>query len=116
MSGSFPEFIKRPLNRVPPTNQNTDDIEGYYYTANDGSQFACWESASDRKSKKHRHPFDEYMICISGQYTVFINNQTIVLNPGDELLIPANTEQWGRSTAGTRTLHFFGGKRIINEI
>lgn len=52
------------------------------------------------------------MICISGQYTVFMKDKEVILNPGDELLIPKNTEQWGKCVAGTRTIHFFGGKRV----
>ena len=112
MSTAFPDFLKIPLNQVPNNSQNTDGIEGYYYSANDGSQVAFWESKSARKSQKHQHPFDEYMICISGQYTLCMNNKEIVLNPGDEIVIPKNTEQWGKCTSGTRTIHFFGGKRI----
>lgn len=53
MNASFPQFIKKPLNQVPATNQNTEDIEGYYYTGNDGSQVACWESKSGRESQKN---------------------------------------------------------------
>lgn len=34
----FPDFMKRECNIVPVEQQNTSDIEGYYYTANDGSQ------------------------------------------------------------------------------
>jgi len=60
----------------------------------------------------HKHDFDEYMVCISGQFTVFMNGQEYVLNPGDELFIPKGTEQGGRCIAGTRTIHAFGGKRI----
>ena len=33
---SFPDFMFREENRIPSAQQNTPDIEGYYYTANDG--------------------------------------------------------------------------------
>ena len=36
----FPEFMFREQNKIPASQQNTPDIEGYYYTANDGSQMA----------------------------------------------------------------------------
>jgi hypothetical protein len=36
----FPEFMKRPENMVPVRQQNTPDVQGYYYTASDGSQMA----------------------------------------------------------------------------
>lgn len=112
MSTKFPDFLKNPINRVPKSSQNTDGIEGYYYSGNDGSQVAFWESSSVRESQKHQHPFDEYMICISGQYTVFMADKEFVLNPGDDLVIPKNTEQFGKCIAGTRTIHFFGERRI----
>ena len=37
---NFPDFMFRAENMIPASQQNTPDIEGYYYTANDGSQMA----------------------------------------------------------------------------
>lgn len=109
---NFPKFIKNKEYKVDPSQQNTDDIEGYFYERADGSQVAFWECHSDRTSNRHTHDFDEYMICISGEYIAYLDGSEIVLNPGDELFIPAGTEQWGKCRAGTRTMHAFGGKRI----
>jgi quercetin dioxygenase-like cupin family protein len=108
----FPEFMKNIKNMVNPSQQNTADIEGYYYEGKDDSQIAFLECHSDRISSKHTHDFDEYMICVSGEYTVYLDDKKIILKPGDELLIPRGTEQWGKCKAGTRTIHAFGGKRI----
>ena len=36
----FPGFMKRQRNIVPENQQNTFDIKGCYYTAEDGSQMA----------------------------------------------------------------------------
>jgi quercetin dioxygenase-like cupin family protein len=108
----FPEFMKRLTNRVDPSQQNTGEAEGYYYEGKDGSQMAFWECHSDRISKKHTHDFDEYMVLIRGEYIAHLNGTEIRLSPGDELLIPKGTEQWGKCKAGTRTIHAFGGKRI----
>lgn len=80
--------MKVEQNHIDASQQNTKDIDGYYYTANDGSQMAFWTCYSDRESAEHCHNFDEYMVCISGQYCVTINGTEIVLNPGDELFIP----------------------------
>jgi quercetin dioxygenase-like cupin family protein len=52
------------------------------------------------------------MICVSGEYIAYLNDKEIVLKPGDELIIPKGTGQWGKCKAGTRTIHAFGGKRI----
>ncbi|MDW5551692.1 hypothetical protein [Methanosarcina sp.] len=67
---------------------------------------------SDRVSKKQAHEFDEYMVCVSGQYTVVLNDEEFVLNSRDELFIPKGTEHLGKCIAGTRTIHAFGRKRI----
>lgn len=109
----FPEFMKNAKNRIDASRQNTADIEGYYFEGKDGSQMAFWECSSDRISKKHTHGFDEYMVCVSGECTVYLNGKETILKPGDELLIPEGTEQWGKFKAGTRTIHAFGGKRIL---
>lgn len=108
----FPDFMKSKSNHISSNEQNTEDIDGYFYEGADGSQMAFWICYSDRVSKKHTHEFDEYMVCVSGQYTAFLNGEEFVLNPGDELFIPKGTEQWGKCIAGTRTIHAFGGKRI----
>lgn len=109
---SFPDFIKSELNKIDQNQQNTKDIEGYYYTGKDGSQVAFWECYSNRESKKHKHDFDEYIVCVSGEYIAYFNEKKYVLHAGDEILIPKKTEQRGESLKGTRTIHFFGGKRI----
>ncbi len=46
----FPDFMKAMQNRVGGAQQNTKDVEGYYYTANDGSQMAFWTCPEDRVS------------------------------------------------------------------
>lgn len=105
--------MKNEKNRVPASAQNTSDIEGYYFEGKDGSQMAFWTCFSDRVSEKHRHDFNEYTVVVSGQYTAcFDDGREIVLNPGDELFVPAGTLQWGRCKSGTRTIHAFGGRRI----
>lgn len=112
----FPEFMKSSKNRISSTDQYTQDIEGYFYQGADDGQMAFWTAYADRISRKHSHPFDEYMVCICGQYIVYMNNEKYVLHPGDELLIPVETEHWGECIAGTRTIHAFGGKRIIKTV
>lgn len=109
----FPNFMQRAANRVPAAQQNTPDIDGCYYTAQDGSQMAFWTCNVDRESKDHVHDYDEYVICVQGTYTVTIDGQTHVLHSGDEAYIPAGALQGGSCTAGTRTIHAFGGPRIL---
>lgn len=108
----FPEFMKSKKNHISSNQQNTQDIDGYYFEGQDGSQMAFWTYYSDRVSKEHKHDFDEYMACVYGQYIAIVNGEKVVLNPGDELFIPKGTMQSGSAIAGTRTIHAFGGKRI----
>lgn len=108
----FPGFMKNEVNKVEASQQNTSDIEGYYFEGRDNSQIVLWECHADRTSKIHKHGFDEYILCVSGEYTAYLNGKEIVLKPGNELVIPSGTEQWGKCTAGTRTIHAFGGVRI----
>jgi quercetin dioxygenase-like cupin family protein len=110
----FPDFMKSEMNRIDPSRQNTADIEGYYFAGKDGSQMAFWECRSERVSQKHVHAFDEYMICVSGEYIAYLNDKEVRLGPGDELFIPKGTEQWGKCKAGTRSIHAFGGERIAD--
>lgn len=109
----FPEFMKRTINQVPTEQQNTSDVQGYFYTASDGSQMVFWTAMADRISKEHMHDCDEYMVCISGEYIVTINGKETILHAGDEMVIPKGTLQGGMCKAGTRTIHAFGGKRIV---
>lgn len=108
----FPSFIKSPNNKVPKSKQNTDDIDGYIYQCSGNKQVAFWACKSDQISKEQINDFDEYMICLSGQYTAYFNSEEFILNPGDELYIPKGTKQNGKCIAGTRTMHFFDGKRV----
>lgn len=111
----FPDFMKNDKNHINSSQQNTVDINGYYFEGKDGSQMAFWTCYSDRESKENMHEFDEYIVCVAGQYTEIFNDIEHVLNPGDELLVPKQTPHHGRCIAGTRTIHAFGGKRIRND-
>lgn len=112
----FPDFMKNARNRIKGSSQYTRDIEGYVFDGADGSQMAFWTAFEDRVSETHAHAYDEYLVCVHGQYTVILPDAEVVLNPGDELHIPAKTPHGGRNLAGTRTIHAFGGRRAEREI
>ena len=111
----FPEFMRNEKNHISSNQQNTKDIDGYFFQGEDGSQMAFWTCYSDRVSKEHKHEFDEYIVCVYGQYTVNMHGQEFILTAGDELFIPKGTVQGGKCIAGTRTIHAFGGERIHKE-
>ena len=108
----FPDFMKSAKNHISSDQQNTKDIDGYYYEGADGGQMAFWTCNSDQVSKEHRNSMGEYTVVVAGQYTAIIEGKEIVLNPGDEIFVPKGTLQGGRYIAGTRTISAFGGKRI----
>ena len=112
----FPAFMKREMNHIDSRQQNTPDIDGYYYEGADGSQICFWTYYSDRESKEAVHEFDEYVLCVSGEYIEIFHDEEHVLHPGDELLIPKGTPHHGRVQKGTRTIHAFGGKRIVKQV
>jgi quercetin dioxygenase-like cupin family protein len=107
----FPEFMQRAGYPVDASQQNTKDVEGYWFDGAQG-QMAVWTCREARESQPHTHAFDEYMAVLSGEYVLCTNEGETVLHPGDEAVIPGGTRQWGRCAAGTRTVHAFGGKRI----
>ncbi len=111
----FPKFMRNPKNLIKQSSQYTKDIEGYVYDGADGSQMAFWTCYQNRVSEEHTHEYDEYMICVYGQYTIKINNEIIKLKSGDELYIPSGTAHSGECIAGTRTIHAFGAKRAERE-
>jgi quercetin dioxygenase-like cupin family protein len=108
----FPEFMKDPKNRVPNKDQYSKDIEGYFFEGASGSQMAFWICHTAGVSETHTHPYDEYLVCIQGEYTLLIDDKEIPLKPGDEYHILKGTVHACRRIAGTRTIHAFGGRRV----
>jgi len=111
----FPAFIRSPLNRIARSSQFTEDIEGYVFDGADGSQVALWTCKADRISKEHVHDFDEYVLVIEGRCTASLEGRRVELVAGQELHIPKGTRQSMEVSAGTRTMHVFGGKRAKRE-
>lgn len=107
----FPEFMKRPENRIARSQQATPGVEGYVFDGIDGSQMAFWTCTQSAQSADHVHEYDEYMIVVEGSYTLIIDGQRISLGRGDEYLIPRGVHHSGEVLAGTRTIHAFGGHR-----
>ena len=107
----FPEFMKNPANRIAAGSQHTPGITGYVFDGADGSQMAFWECGSDANTADHVHAFDEYIVVVEGCYTLTFNGRDVHLTAGQEYFIPKGTKIAGRATAGTRSIHVFGGHR-----
>lgn len=103
------------MNRIPATAQFTEDIEGYVFDGADGCQVAFWRCSKDRESAVHTHDFDEYVLVVEGQVTANVAGTSTVLTAGQELVVPRGVPQSMAVTAGTRTIHVFGGTRVRRE-
>lgn len=112
----FPKVVKNPLNRIDTTSQYTSDIEGYVFDGADGSQVALWRASADRTSSEHQHDFDEYVVVLEGRATLTTPSGTLELTKGAEHVVERGTPQSMAVTAGTRTLHVFGGRRARRAV
>jgi quercetin dioxygenase-like cupin family protein len=77
----------------------------------DGSQMAFWCCNRDAITGEHIHQFDEYLIVVEGSYVLTLNGQELRVDAGQECHIPRGPRISGRVSAGTRTIHMFGGQR-----
>ena len=107
----FPEFMKKPANRIAAAQQATPGVEGYVFDGADGSQMAFWTCSESAESAGHQHDYDEYMLVVQGCYTLIIEGQRIPVRAGEEYVIPRGVWHSGEVVAGTRTIHAFGGRR-----
>jgi mannose-6-phosphate isomerase-like protein (cupin superfamily) len=107
----FPSFMKAAANQIEKTGQATPGVEGFVFDGIDGSQMAFWTCRNSASSSAHVHDFDEYMIVVQGCYTLVIEGQKIHVKAGEEYLIPKGVPHSGEVSAGTRTIHAFGGHR-----
>jgi quercetin dioxygenase-like cupin family protein len=107
----FPQFMKRPENRIATSSQATPGVEGYVFDGADGSQMAFWTCRETAASVPHVHEYDEYMLVVQGRYTLIMEGQRIPVTAGEEYYIPKGIWHGGQAVAGTRTIHAFGGRR-----
>ena len=111
----FPDFMRQEANKIAAAFQHTSGIEGYVFDGADGSQIAFWTATVDAETEEHVHPFDEWFIVVEGAYVLVLNGNEIRVGAGQEQLIPSGSRVAGRVTAGTRTIHAFGGQRANRQ-
>jgi mannose-6-phosphate isomerase-like protein (cupin superfamily) len=109
----FPLFMKNPANRIAAAAQHTPSVEGYVFDGEDGSQMAFWTVERDAVTAEHVHEFDEWFLVVEGSYTLTLDGNEVCIEAGQECFIPRGTRIAGRVSAGTRTVHAFGGRRAV---
>lgn len=107
----FPDFMKRPANKIATSSQSTPGVEGYVFDGADGSQMAFWTCRETAVSAPHVHDYDEYFMVVQGCYTLIVEGRRIPVKAGEEYVIPKGLWHGGEPLAGTRTIHVFGGRR-----
>ncbi|MGD9018116.1 MAG: hypothetical protein PVH30_12065 [Desulfobacterales bacterium] len=108
---NFPGFMRHPSNRVATASQRTKGIEGYVYDGADGSQLAVWICHEDAASAAHTHDFDESIAVIQSEYTVLLDEESIRLSTGDEVMVSKGVRHGGLVSAGTRIVNASEGHR-----
>lgn len=124
---SFPAFMRAAANRIATSSQATPGVEGYVFDGAEGSQMAFWTCAEDAMSAAHVHEYDEYMVVVQGRYTLIFYEadpsatgapaaaDRLEVTTGQECFIPKGRWHSGEVTAGTRTIHCFGGRRANRQ-
>jgi hypothetical protein len=71
----FPEFMKRPVNRIADRSQATPGVEGFVFDGAHGGQIAFWTCSETAASARQVHEFDEYMVVVQGCYTLTLGRR-----------------------------------------
>lgn len=100
----FPEIIKQLSNADVP-------IEGLssYLFQGDNAQIIFMQFEKDIEFPEHSHEA-AWGVVLSGEMTLFIENQELVLKKGDEYYIPKNKIHSAKIKAGYKDLTFFNQK------
>ena len=104
--------MKETVDRVPAEQQHTGAVEGYIFIGRGNAQMAFWTCSEARSSDWHTNSFDEYLLVVSGEYVLLLDDSEQVLAAGSEVVIPGGVRQAARIAARTRTIHAFGGPRV----
>ena len=102
--------MKNKKNAIAEGDQSSG-VEGYVYDGADGSQIIHWTCKEGGLSHEHLHDYEEYMLVVSGRYDMVIKGKKTPLSAGMEYRIPKGVPHAGEYIKGTRTIHWFGGKR-----
>jgi mannose-6-phosphate isomerase-like protein (cupin superfamily) len=103
--------MRADANRIATSSQHTPGVEGYVFDGADGSQMAFWTVERDAETAEHVHLFDEWFVVLEGEYVLLLDGKEVRVGAGQEYCIAKGTRIAGRVTAGTRTVHAFGGRR-----
>ena len=111
-AGQLPQFAKSGQDEVSLKSHFSPNIKGWVFDGKSGNQVTLWECDDDGVSQPHTHEFDEWLIVISGEYTICSERKRVPLAAGQQCYIPAGIKHWGTYKKHTQTINLFGGKRV----
>ncbi len=111
-AGLLPEFVRDEKDEIGSQSHFSRGIKGWVFEGASGHQATVWECDEDGESKPHTHEFDEWLIVVSGEYTICSDRKRVPLKAGQQCHIPAGIRHWGVYKKHTQTVNFFGGKRV----
>lgn len=93
--------------RVTKHKYKTDD-PGRLKTQLEQLGYSCftWKDSPGTRYSAHSHPHDEVIVVHEGSISFLIDGQEFLLQPGDELLLPANTRHSALSDGKTGAGYF----------
>ena len=113
---SYPEFIRQPCNAVSletsVRGSDQPEIEGYMFENADGSQLVMWQCLQGGKAEMHKHDYDEYCLIVEGTFKGIVGDKEVVMNAGDEGVIPAGVLHGGEMSPNYRSIDIFAGQRF----
>lgn len=57
----------------------------------EGLDFELYSDRPGTKYGRHKHPFEDFIVIVSGKMKLVIEGQTWTLKPGDRIDLPPNT-------------------------
>lgn len=71
---------KKPTLEELQRSLSTEGLEHDLYSDSPGTKYG-----------RHKHPFDDFIVIVSGKMRIVTDTQDWVMKPGDRLDLPANT-------------------------
>lgn len=56
-----------------------------------GLEFELYSDRPGTKYGRHKHPFNDFIVIVTGKMKLITDTQTWVMKPGDRIDLPANT-------------------------
>jgi len=106
----FPDFVTHEANRVAQTPDPS--VQGFVFNGEKDVQIVFWQCKKGGKSPRHSHDFWEYALVVEGTFKGEVDGKEILLNAGDECLIPPGKFHSGTYSKDYRAIDAFSQKRV----